>query len=390
MTISTLIVFGTRPEAIKMAPVVKALQGSKHFISQVCITGQHDAMLREVLSVFNIAPHFEFQVMQAGQAPVQLMSRLLTGVESVLASCKPDVVLVHGDTTTTLAAALAAFYRRVPVAHVEAGLRTGDIYAPWPEEVNRKVTGILSTIHFAPTSRARINLLKEGVSPSTIQVTGNTVIDALYDCIDVIDSSTHINQTLAEQFSFISKRRRMILVTGHRRESFGAAFQQMCRAIQRIAQQHPDIDIVYPVHLNPSVQEPVHRLLGNIDNIYLLPPVDYVAFVHLMRSAYFILTDSGGIQEEAPSLGKPVLVMREKTERVEAIEAGTARLVGTTEAKIVKHAIALLTDESLYSKMSQAVNPYGDGQAAQRIERGLVQLFEETPQYSELVGATEV
>ncbi|MFP1946604.1 non-hydrolyzing UDP-N-acetylglucosamine 2-epimerase [Lonsdalea quercina] len=362
-----LTVFGTRPEAIKMAPLIHALAQDAFFESRVCVTAQHREMLDQVLELFGIEPDFDLNIMQPGQGLSEISCRILSGLKPVLEAFRPDLVLVHGDTSTTLMASLAAFYQRIPVGHVEAGLRTGDIFAPWPEEANRTLTGHLAQYHFAPTDSARLNLLKENVPDAAIKVTGNTVIDALFWVRDLIARDPKLNQPLQAQYAFLSEQRKMILVTGHRRESFGDGFERICSALAAIAQRHPDVQIVYPVHLNPNVSEPVNRILSGIDNIFLIPPQNYLPFVYLMNRAYLILTDSGGIQEEAPSLGKPVLVMRDTTERPEALASCVVRLVGTDATKILHNVSALLTDESAYLSMSQAQNPYGDGHASQRI-----------------------
>lgn len=367
MIINTLCIFGTRPEAIKMAPIIKRLESDSRFQSKICVTSQHQQMLTSVLDLFHIQPDFDLQVMVANQDLSQLTAKILIGLVEVFKQYQPHCVLVHGDTTTTFAASLAAYYHRVPVVHVEAGLRTGDIYSPWPEEANRKLSGTLATVHCAPTARSRQNLLREGISPENIYVTGNTVVDSLFQIIKTIDAAPELGQMFQQQFSFLSPTRKFILVTGHRRENFGQGFEQICHALVQIARSFPEIDILYPAHLNPNVQKPVKSLLGGMQNIFLVEPVDYLSFVHLMRSAYIILTDSGGIQEEAPSLGKPVLVMREKTERPEAIDAGVVKLVGTSVEKIVSNVTLLLTDEKYYKRMSEAMNPYGDGIAAERI-----------------------
>ncbi len=374
--IRTLSVFGTRPEVIKMAPVVKHLASHKAFDSQVCVTGQHRQMLNPFLDLFQINPNFDLEVMKPGQTLSELTANILNSFSPVLREVSPDVVLVHGDTTTTFAATLAAYYHRIPVAHVEAGLRTGNIFLPWPEEANRKLTGALAQFHFAPTALSRNNLLSEGVSEKTIYVTGNTVVDALFDVLGQLEANPSLEQQLASEFPFLSPERKMILVTGHRRESFGEGFKQICQALAMIASKFSEIDIVYPVHLNPEVQKPVKTLLSHQSNIYLIEPIDYLPFVYLMRSSYFILTDSGGIQEEAPSLGKPVLVMRDRTERPEAVDAGTVRLVGTNPEKILSDVTRLLEDAEHYQKMSRAQNPYGDGQASQRIVTHLSHAFE--------------
>ncbi|AUG99021.1 UDP-N-acetylglucosamine 2-epimerase (non-hydrolyzing) [Pectobacteriaceae bacterium CE70] len=362
-----LTVFGTRPEAIKMAPLVHALAQDEFFESRICVTAQHREMLDQVLRLFDITPDHDLNVMQPGQNLSDISCRILEGLQPVMESFKPDLVLVHGDTTTTLITSLAAFYQRIPVGHVEAGLRTGNLYSPWPEEANRKLTGHLAMFHFAPTQSARQNLLKENLPDSHIFVTGNTVIDSLLWVKKHIISNAALCRSLDKQYRFLDEHKRMLLVTGHRRESFGDGFERICSALADIARHHPDVQIVYPVHLNPNVSEPVNRILNGIDNIFLIGPQDYLPFVYLMNRAYLILTDSGGIQEEAPSLGKPVLVMREATERPEALVAGTVRLVGTDAAKILANVSELLTDDDAYQTMSHAHNPYGDGHASQRI-----------------------
>ncbi|WP_415886759.1 non-hydrolyzing UDP-N-acetylglucosamine 2-epimerase [Providencia rettgeri] len=362
-----LTVFGTRPEAIKMAPLVHALAGDADFEAKVCVTAQHREMLDQVLKLFEITPDYDLNIMKPGQDLTDITCRILEGLKSVFADFQPDVVLVHGDTATTMATSLAAFYHRIPVGHVEAGLRTGDLYSPWPEEANRKIAGHLAMYHFAPTENSRQNLLKESIPDSHIFVTGNSVIDALLWVRDKVMSDQYMMEKLAANYPFIDSNKKMILVTGHRRESFGGGFERICHALAEIAQAHPDVQVVYPVHLNPNVSEPVKRILHDIDNIILISPQDNLPFVYLMNHAYLILTDSGGIQEEAPSLGKPVLVMRDTTERPEAVDAGTVRLVGTDTQKIVKEVNRLLTDDAEYHEMSRAHNPYGDGHACQRI-----------------------
>lgn len=376
MKIKILSVFGTRPEAIKMAPLIKKMAENARFDSKICVTGQHQEMLQSVLELFHITPDFNLQVMEKNQDLSHLTAKILLGMQGVLVHYHPDLILVHGDTTTTLVASLSAYYHRIPVAHVEAGLRSGNMMLPWPEEANRKLVGALSILHFAPTIGAKQNLLNEGVSEECIHVTGNTVIDTLLDTLQILDKNTHLMREYKQQFSFLDSSRRMILVTGHRRENFGGGFERMCDALRLIAKRFPEVDIVYPVHLNPQVQEPVNKLLSEIKNIYLIPPVDYLAFVYFMKNAYFILTDSGGVQEEAPSLGTPVLVMRDKTERPEAIEAGTVELVGTSVSKIVTHVERLLMDSSHYQRMSAANNPYGDGMASDRILSAIAAWFE--------------
>ena len=362
-----LTVFGTRPEAIKMAPLVHALAKDPHFEAKVCVTAQHREMLDQVLKLFSIAPEYDLNIMQPGQGLTEITCRILEGLKPVLESFKPDVVLVHGDTTTTMAASLAALYQRLPVGHGEAGLRTGDLSSPWPEEGNRTLTGHLATYHFAPTETSRQNLLRENIADNRITVTGNTVIDALFWVRDRVLSDEALHNELTQRYPFLANGKKMILVTGHRRESFGRGFEQICHALAEIAANNPDVQIVYPVHLNPNVSEPVKRILGHVENVILIEPQDYLPFVWLMNRAWLILTDSGGIQEEAPSLGKPVLVMREMTERPEAVSAGTVCLVGTDSQRIVNEVTRLLQDESAYQAMSRAHNPYGDGHACHRI-----------------------
>lgn len=362
-----LTIFGTRPEAIKMAPVVHALEQNDQIESRVCVTAQHREMLDQVLSLFEIAPEYDLNIMKPGQSLSGITSRILTGLEAVLDEFQPDVVLVHGDTSTTLAGALAAYYKQIPVGHVEAGLRTGNIYSPWPEEGNRKLTGAITKYHFAPTDTSQLNLLNESIPAQNVFVTGNTVIDALFWVTNKIKTNAALNDDLSLQYPFLDEAKKLILVTGHRRESFGGGFERICEALRQIATDHPDAQIVYPVHLNPKVQEPVNRLLADMGNIHLIDPQDYLPFVYLMTKAHIILTDSGGIQEEAPSLGKPVLVMRETTERPEAVAAGTVKLVGTSVEKITAAVGELLSDPDVYSLMSQAHNPYGDGKASNRI-----------------------
>lgn len=367
---TVLLVFGTRPEAIKMAPVVAALRASALLDIKVCVTAQHRQMLDQVLDLFDIRPDYDLNLMRAGQDLSDITARVLQELQPVLAECKPDMVLVHGDTTTAMAAALAAFYARIPVGHVEAGLRTNDIYSPWPEEMNRRIVGRISALHFAPTSSSEANLIKEGCAPSTVHVTGNTVIDALLQVINRLDCDSSETAALAEKFHFLSNGKRTILVTGHRRENFGGGFENICIALKRLAERG-DVNVVYPVHLNPNVREPVNRLLGDAADIHLIEPLEYLPFTYLMRASYLILTDSGGIQEEAPSLGKPVLVMRDNTERPEAVAAGTVQLVGTGAERIYAAAVKLLDDQAAYRTMSEAHNPYGDGQASQRIRQVL-------------------
>jgi len=362
-----LSIFGTRPEAIKMAPLALALNDDSRFEAKVCVTGQHREMLDQVLALFDIKPDFDLNIMKPGQDLTDITAAILQGMKCIFQQFKPDMVLVHGDTATTFATTLAAYYQQIPVGHVEAGLRTGNLYSPWPEEANRKLTGALARLHFAPTQNSGDNLRNEGVPEDNIFITGNTVIDALLNIVDRLASDEALYQTASEPTQFLDPARKLILVTGHRRESFGDGFERICQALKIIAEQNPDIDIVYPVHLNPNVQEPVNRLLSEIKNIYLIKPLDYLPFVHIMSRAYIILTDSGGIQEEAPSLGKPVLVMRDTTERPEAVSAGTVRLVGTDSTIIINEINRLLMDEDAYKEMSIAHNPYGDGKACARI-----------------------
>lgn len=373
MTIKKILtVFGTRPEAIKMAPLVKALE-KEAWDSRVCVTAQHREMLGQVLDLFQITPDYDLDIMKQRQDLYDVTTAILNKIKDVLRTFKPDIVLVHGDTTTTFVISLAAFYEQIPIGHVEAGLRTGNLYSPWPEEANRKLTGALATIHFAPTERSQQNLLREGADPVSIQVTGNTVIDALQWVVDKLEKSNEELVKLENQFKFLNKKSRMILVTGHRRESFGGGFESICKALKEIAIKFPESQIVYPVHLNPNVSEPVRRLLANIENIYLIEPLDYLPFVYMMSKAYLILTDSGGIQEEAPYLGKPVLVMRDTTERPEGIEAGIVKLVGTNKDIIVAAIDELMNNREKYLSMSKAINPYGDGLACKRIISALKQ-----------------
>jgi UDP-N-acetylglucosamine 2-epimerase len=376
-----LIVFGTRPEAIKMAPVVNRLRLCAGVKVVVCVSAQHRQMLDQVLELFDIQPDFDLNLMVPNQTLAALTARVLTGVDEVLDSLQPGLVLVHGDTSTAFAASLACFYKKIPVAHVEAGLRSGDIHSPWPEELNRRMVGQTASLHFAPTTLAKLNLLKEGVAPTAVWVTGNTVIDALLDIVERISADSALQEKLAQAMPWLDDpQRRLILVTGHRRENFGEGIEGVCRALRTLALD-PDVMIVYPVHPNPNVMEPVHRLLGSVANVHLVEPMEYLPFVFLMSKAYFIITDSGGIQEEAPSLGKPVLVMRDTTERPEAVVAGTVRIVGSSEARILEEARRLLSDPAHYARMATAHNPYGDGHAAERIVKviegqGLVHEFE--------------
>ena len=360
------VIFGTRPEAIKMAPVVRALSARPEIDLITCVTGQHRDMLDQVLEVFGITPDIDLDIMRPGQSLFDVTADVLRGLEKVLETHKPDRVLVHGDTTTAMAAAMAAFYCRIPVGHVEAGLRSGDLYRPWPEEMNRKVIDVMADQLFAPTEGARQALLREGIDDKGITVTGNTVIDALLDIVKLVRDPSGPGKALSSQFSFLDRNRRLLLVTGHRRESFGEGFEQLCQALLELSSR-PDIEIIYPVHLNQNVREPVNRLLSGCDNIHLVEPLDYLPFVYLMDRCHLVITDSGGIQEEAPTLGKPVLVTRDVTERPEAVAAGTAVLVGTSTQKIVKTATRLLDSELEYERMSRAHNPYGDGKASERI-----------------------
>lgn len=362
-----LTVFGTRPEAIKMAPLVHALAKDTRFDAKVCVTAQHREMLDQVLDLFEIIPDYDLNLMKAGQTLNEVTARILLELKPILQEFKPEVVLVHGDTATTFATSLAAYYEQISVGHVEAGLRTGNIYSPWPEEANRKLTGTLTKYHFAPTENSKRNLLKESYAAENIHVTGNTVIDALLIVKEKIDNDADLKATLVAQFPFLDENKKLILVTGHRRESFGSGFERICQALAQIAMQHTDLQILYPMHLNPNVREPVSRILGNVENVILIEPQQYLSFIYLMARANIILTDSGGIQEEAPSLGKPVLVMRDTTERPEAVAAGTVKLVGTNIEKIVENLNILLADESAYQAMSFAHNPYGDGKACERI-----------------------
>lgn len=370
-----LLVFGTRPEAIKMAPLVKALQkDTAHFEARVCVTAQHRQMLDQVLEVFEITPDYDLNIMAPNQDLYDITTKVLLGLRDVLKDFRPDTVLVHGDTTTSMAASLAAFYQQIPVGHVEAGLRTFDLLSPWPEEMNRQVTDRMSTYYFAPTEESRQNLLRENIEEKKIFVTGNTVIDALLMAVDMIARKPGVKERLHEEIQakgYTVGTRAYILVTGHRRENFGEGFLHICQAIKEIASERPDLDIVYPVHLNPNVQKPVYELLSGVSNVYLISPLDYLPFIYAMQHATLILTDSGGVQEEAPSLGKPVLVMRNTTERPEAVEAGTVKLVGTDATAIVSHVTELLRNKELYKRMSETHNPYGDGCACERILEAL-------------------
>ena len=374
-----MLVFGTRPEAIKMAPLVKAFQARKEdFETVVCVTGQHREMLDQVLSLFDIKPVFDLNIMKQGQDLYDVTSRVLLGMRDVFKTCVPDILFVHGDTTTSTAAALAAFYHQIPVAHVEAGLRTGNIYSPWPEEMNRLITGRIATYNLSPTKLSRENLLRENVSDSKIVVTGNTVIDALHLVTNKINNDKDLNANLAKELvtkgydvTRLSNGRRLVLITGHRRENFGDGFRNICNALKALSEKYPDVDFVYPMHLNPNVRRPIHEAFGedlsNLGNMFFIEPLEYLMFIFLMEKSDVVLTDSGGIQEEAPGLGKPVLVMRDTTERPEALEAGTVKLVGTDYDAIVDNVSLLLDNREAYERMSHAVNPYGDGKACGRI-----------------------
>ena len=366
-----LLVFGTRPEAIKMAPLVKALQkDTEHFETCVCVTAQHRQMLDQVLEVFGITPEYDLNIMAPNQDLYDITAKVLLGLRKVLKDFRPDTVLVHGDTTTSMAASLAAFYMQIPVGHVEAGLRTYNMLSPWPEEMNRQVTDRICTYYFAPTEQSRANLLQENIDAKKIFITGNTVIDALLMAVDIISTTAGVKEKMAKELQekgYTVGDREYILVTGHRRENFGDGFLHICKAIKELAALHPEMDIVYPVHLNPNVQKPVYELLSGLSNVYLISPLDYLPFIYAMQHSTLLLTDSGGVQEEAPSLGKPVLVMRDTTERPEAVEAGTVKLVGTNAEAIVSNVTALLQDKEMYKRMSETHNPYGDGQACERI-----------------------
>lgn len=368
-----MVAFGTRPEAIKLAPLVRRLKMTEGIHCLVCVTGQHRHMLDQVLDLFGIVPDYDLNIMRPNQTLGDITGNILTRIAPVLDGCRPDLVMVHGDTTTTFAASLAAYYKRISVCHVEAGLRTGDLYSPWPEEANRKLTAALASYHFSPTETSRSNLISEGIPSQNIVVTGNTVIDALLTVQSRLVTEPDLVASLGEQFPFIDGKRRMILVTGHRRENFGDGFENICTALKRIAETHPEVQIVCPVHLNPNVREPVERLLGGINNVLLIEPQEYLQFVFLMSRAWLILTDSGGIQEEAPSLGKPVLVMRDTTERPEAVAAGTVRLVGADTRRITDTVARLISQEDEYRSMSCARNPYGDGLASERIVTALTE-----------------
>ena len=368
-----LLVFGTRPEAIKMAPVFETLKSIPELDVRVAVTAQHREMLDQVLRLFAVKPDYDLDVMKPGQGLTEITAAVLAGLKPVLEGYRPDLLLVHGDTTTTLAASLAAYYQQIPVGHVEAGLRTGNIYSPWPEEVNRKVTGAIAQLHFAPTEGSARNLANEGVAEKTVVVTGNTVIDALISVVNRLKNDPETSKAFDKEFE-LDRSKRIILVTGHRRESFGGGFDRICSALERISQRD-DVQIIYPVHLNPNVKGLVEARLGSLERVHLIPPQDYLPFVHLMRRSDIILTDSGGVQEEAPSLGKPVLVMRDTTERPEAVNAGTVKLVGTDTNLILRETLTLLDDEKAYNRMAHAHNPYGDGAAAQRILGAIKEYF---------------
>ena len=371
-----LLVFGTRPEAIKMAPLLKAFEKEDNIIVKVCVTAQHREMLDQVLEIFDIKPDYDLNLMKPGQDLYDITTNVLLGMKNILSDFNPHIVLVHGDTTTTIATSLAAFYQKIKVGHVEAGLRTNNMYSPWPEEANRQITGILANYHFAPTQNNADNLLKENKSKETIIVTGNTVIDALFLALKKIENSKELQNKIHDQLSvsnyLLRDNRKIILVTGHRRENFGQGFINICEALKSIALSNKNIDIIYPVHLNPNVQKPVKKILGKVSNIYLMDPLPYESFLYLMNKSYFIITDSGGVQEEAPSLGKPVLLMRDTTERPEALNAGTVKLVGTNMETIISEAQKLLDDKIEYDKMSKSYNPYGDGHASTRIVEFLI------------------
>lgn len=384
MAKKVMLVFGTRPEAIKMAPLVKELQKNQdNFNTIVCVTGQHREMLDQVLNIFKIKPDYDLNIMKQGQDLYDVTARVLVGMRDVLKEAQPDVVLVHGDTTTSTAAALAAFYQQIPVGHVEAGLRTHNIYSPWPEEMNRQITGRIATYHFAPTPLSEQNLLAENVKKENIHVTGNTVIDALYMVVEKIKNDKTLDAELevvlnksGYNVNRLTGGKKLVLITGHRRENFGDGFIHMCTAIKDLTKKYPDVDFVYPMHLNPNVRKPIHEVFGedlsHLNNMFFIEPLEYLSFVYLMEKSTIVLTDSGGIQEEAPGLGKPVLVMRDTTERPEALEAGTVKLVGTNYDKIISEVSALLNDQDYYEKMSKAVNPYGDGKACKRIVHALI------------------
>lgn len=362
-----LAVFGTRPEAIKMAPIINELKKDNRFEYKVCVTGQHRQMLDQVLDLFKIVPDYDLNVMRPNQSLITLTNSILTGLDDILKADRPDIILVHGDTTTTLAASLAAYYNQIAIGHVEAGLRTGDIYSPWPEEGNRKLTGCITDLHFSPTEISAKNLSDENINKESIHIVGNTVIDALFMVKKTIETNPNLNRELEQKLPFTLTDKKIVLITGHRRENFGTGFEQICQAIYKIASEFKNVLFVYPVHLNPQVQLPVNKILSGLDNVLLIAPLDYLPFVYLMDKSYLILTDSGGIQEEAPSLGKPVLVTRTTTERPEAVDAGTVKLVGTDAERIYSEIKILLTDEKAYAKMAGASNPFGDGSASEKI-----------------------
>lgn len=363
---NVLVVFGTRPEAIKMAPVVKACRARPELEVKVCVTAQHRQMLDQVMDIFGLTADFDLNVMAPNQTLADVTCKVLKGMEGVFAEWKPDMILVQGDTTTVMAAAMSAFYHKIAIGHVEAGLRTGNLYSPWPEEANRLLAGCLANQHYAPTPRSRDNLLKENKDQKTVFVTGNTVIDALHEAVKIMDGDEVLKARLAAQFPFLDSAKRLVLVTGHRRENFGDGFIHICNAIRRVAER-PDVQVVYPMHMNPNVRKPVNEILGGLSNVHLIEPLDYLSFLYMMRQSYLIMTDSGGVQEEAPSLGKPVIVMRDTTERPEAVEAGTVILAGTETDAMASAAERLLDDRDFYDKMARAVNPYGDGLASRRI-----------------------
>ena len=370
-----MLIFGTRPEAIKMLPLYHEIKKNKHFEVSVCVTGQHRDMLDQVLNLFEVIPDFDLNIMQSGQDLTDITIKILDGLRDLFKNYRPDLVLVHGDTATTFASSLACYFEKIKVGHVEAGLRTYDLYSPWPEEGNRKLTSVLSTLNFAPTEQSKKNLVNEGYSEESIYITGNTVIDALYFVIEKIEHNHKLNQELCDFFKFLNFDKKIILITGHRRENFGKGFENICLAISQLAEKFQDIQFVYPMHLNPNVRDPVKKYLSSKNNVYLIEPLDYLPFVFLMKKSNYILTDSGGIQEEAPALGKPVLLMRDTTERPEAVDAGTVKLVGTEKEKIINYAVNLINDNNLYSSMSLASNPYGKGDAAKNILYAINKMF---------------
>jgi len=374
--IKLLFIFGTRPEAIKVAPLIKVMRGNSLFAISICVTAQHREMLDQVLGLFDITPDFDLNIMSENQDLTAVTTKILSGVKGVLLQSNPDLVVVHGDTATAMAASLAAYYQQIKVAHIEAGLRTGDIYSPWPEELNRKIVADIAFLNFAPTNRAKDNLLSEGVAEKTIFVTGNTVIDSLFTIIKKLENNRALKNEVSAKFSYLRNDSKLVLITGHRRENFGEGFKKICIAIRSLAKAHKNVDFVYPVHLNPNVLEPVSTLLQGIENVHLIEPQDYLPFVYLIGRSYLILTDSGGIQEEASSLGKPVLVMRENTERPEAIESGGAKLVGLDSVQIELATTNLLLCDLEYKKMSIISSPYGDGTAAQKIQKVLIEAFQ--------------